>query len=121
MWKRAVMGPGSAPWMGLLGSAFPLRVSTTQALLDQLLGVESFFGEDVVYSREPMATILRLLSAALRNRWQKRCRPPASSRSRLFTVTTARRRQGRDIWEFPEQAWIPHHRGAGWPSLLPEP
>jgi hypothetical protein len=51
--------------VGLLGSAFPLSFSKTQALLDQLLGVEYSFGEDFVYSRGAIATIRQRLSAAL--------------------------------------------------------
>lgn len=43
--------------MGLLGSAFPLSFSNTQALLDQLLGAE--------ISRGTIATIRQCLSAAL--------------------------------------------------------
>jgi transposase len=42
-------------------------------------------------------------------------------RSRLLTVTTTLRQQGRDIWDFLEQTWVAHHRGGVRPSLLPEP
>ena len=45
----------------------------------------------------------------------------AICRSRLLTVTTTLRQQGRDVWEFLEQAWIAHHRGDVMPSLLPDP
>jgi transposase len=45
----------------------------------------------------------------------------AICRNRLLTVTTTLREQERDIWEFLEQAWIPHHRGGVMPSLLPDP
>ena len=45
----------------------------------------------------------------------------AICRSRLLTVTTTLRQQGRDVWEFLEQAWIAHHRGGVMPSLLPDP
>ena len=45
----------------------------------------------------------------------------AICRSRLLTVTTSLRQQGRDVWQFLEQAWIAHHRGGVMPSLLPEP
>ena len=44
-----------------------------------------------------------------------------SARSRLLTVTTTLRQQGRDVWEFLEQAWIAHHRGGVMPSVLPDP
>ena len=44
----------------------------------------------------------------------------AVCRSRLLTVTTTLSQQGRDVWEFLEQAWIAHHRGGVMPSLLPE-
>ena len=43
----------------------------------------------------------------------------AICRSRLLTVTTSLRQQGRDSWQFLEQAWIAHHRGGVMPSLLP--
>ena len=42
-------------------------------------------------------------------------------RARLLTVTTSLRQQGRDVWQFLEQAWIAHHRGGVMPSLLPDP
>jgi transposase len=45
----------------------------------------------------------------------------AICRSRLLTVTTTLRQQGRDTWQFLEQAWIAHHRGGVMPSLLPDP
>jgi transposase len=48
-------------------------------------------------------------------------RQGAICRSRLLTVTTTLRQQGRDVWEFLEQAWIAHHRGGVMPSLLPDP
>ncbi|WP_158218637.1 IS66 family transposase [Synechococcus sp. 1G10] len=50
-------GPRLSALVGLLGSAFPLSFSKTQALLDQLLGVE--------ISRGAIAAIRRRLSAAL--------------------------------------------------------
>ena len=46
-------------------------------------------------------------------------RQGAICRSRLLTVTTTLRQQGRDVWQFLEQAWIAHHRGGLMPSLLP--
>ncbi|WP_259719747.1 transposase [Synechococcus sp. CS-1328] len=48
-------------------------------------------------------------------------RQGAICRSRLLTVTTSLRQQGRDIWQFLEQALIAHHRGGKMPSLLPNP
>ena len=48
-------------------------------------------------------------------------RKGAICRSRLLTVTTTLRQQGRDVWQFLEQAWIAHHRGGLMPSLLPDP
>jgi len=45
----------------------------------------------------------------------------AFCRSRLLTVTTTLRQQGRDVWQFLEQAWIAHHHGGMMPSLLPDP
>jgi len=47
-------------------------------------------------------------------------RQGAICRSRLLTVTTSLRQQGRDAWAFLEQAWIAHHRGGLMPSLLPD-
>jgi transposase len=48
-------------------------------------------------------------------------RQGAICRSRLLTVTTTLRQQGRDVWQFLEQAWIAHHRGGVMPSLLTDP
>ncbi len=48
-------------------------------------------------------------------------RQGAICRSRLLTVTTTLRQQGRDIWGFLEQAWVAHHCGGVMPSLLPDP
>jgi hypothetical protein len=48
-------------------------------------------------------------------------RQGAICRSRLLTVTTSLRQQGRDVWQFMEQAWVAHHRGGVMPSLLPDP
>ncbi|MFM7286997.1 MAG: hypothetical protein ACKOGI_03110 [Vulcanococcus sp.] len=44
----------------------------------------------------------------------------AICRARLLTVTTTLRQQGRDVWQFLEQAWIAHHHGGVMPSLLPD-
>jgi transposase len=52
-------GPRLSALVGLLGSAFPLSFGRTQALLDQLLGVE--------ISRGAIATIRERLSAALQH------------------------------------------------------
>ena len=48
-------------------------------------------------------------------------RQGAICRGRLLTVTTTLRQQGRDVWEFLEQAWIAQYRGGVMPSLLLEP
>jgi len=48
-------------------------------------------------------------------------RQGAICRSRLLTVTTSLRQQGRDVWQFLEQAWIAYHRGGMMPSLLQDP
>jgi transposase len=48
-------------------------------------------------------------------------RQGAICRSRLLTGTTTLRQQGRDVWQFLEQAWIAHHRGGVMPSLVPHP
>jgi len=45
----------------------------------------------------------------------------AICRARLLTVTTTLRQQGRDVWQFLEQAWIAYHHGGVMPSLLPDP
>ena len=55
--EAARYGPRLSALVGLLGSAFPLSFSKTQALLDQLLGVEISLGA--------IATIRQRLSAAL--------------------------------------------------------
>ena len=47
-------------------------------------------------------------------------RQGAICRSRLLTVTMTLRQQGRDVWQFLEQAWMAHHRGGVMPSLLPD-
>jgi transposase len=44
----------------------------------------------------------------------------AICRARLLTITTTLRQQGRDVWQFLEQAWIAHHHGGVMPSLLPD-
>jgi transposase len=44
----------------------------------------------------------------------------AICRSRLLTVTATLRQQGRDMWEFMEQAWVTHRLGGEMPSLLPD-
>jgi hypothetical protein len=41
--------------------------------------------------------------------------------SRFLTDTASIQKQGRDIWDFLEQAWITHHRREVMPSLLPDP
>jgi hypothetical protein len=41
--------------------------------------------------------------------------------SRLLTVNTTLRQQGRDIWQFQEQVWIGHHRGGEMPLQRPNP
>jgi transposase len=41
-------------------------------------------------------------------------------RSRLLTVSATLRQQGRDVWQFLEQAWIAHRLGGGMPSLVPD-
>jgi transposase len=48
-------------------------------------------------------------------------RQGAICRSWLLTVTTFLRQQGRDVWQFLEQARVAHHRGGVMPSLLPDP
>jgi transposase len=44
----------------------------------------------------------------------------AICRSRLLTVTATLRQQGRDVWQFLEQAWIAHRLGGVMPSLVPD-
>jgi transposase len=43
----------------------------------------------------------------------------AFCRIRLLTVCTRLRQQGRDLWDFLEQAWMAHRHGGVMPSLLP--
>jgi len=61
------------------------------------------------------AVIQRKVSHGIQSRQGAICR------SRLLTVTTTLRQQGRDVWQFLEQAWIAHHHGGVMPSLLPDP
>ena len=74
---------------------------------------------DVVFSAGVRAlrqsVIQRKISHGVQSRQGAICR------SRLLTVTTTLRQQGRDVWQFLEQAWIAHHRGGVMPSLLPHP
>jgi hypothetical protein len=44
----------------------------------------------------------------------------ANCRSKLPTDTTTLRQQGRDGWEFLEQAWVAHRLGGDMPSLIPD-
>jgi transposase len=39
--------------------------------------------------------------------------------SRLLTVTTSLKQQGRDVLEFLVEAWNAHHHGLQAPSLMP--
>lgn len=48
-------------------------------------------------------------------------RQGAICHSRLLTVATSLRQQGRDMWGLLEQAWIAHHCGGMMSSLLPDP
>ena len=57
MWRCSHYGPRLSALVGLLGSAFPLSFSKTQALLQQLLGVEM--------SCRAIARVRHRLSAAL--------------------------------------------------------
>jgi transposase len=59
------------------------------------------------------AVIQRKVSHGVQSRQGGICR------SRVLTITTSLRQQGRDVWKFLEQAWIAHHRGGVMPSLLP--
>jgi hypothetical protein len=43
----------------------------------------------------------------------------ALCRTRLLTVCTSLRQQGRDVWDFLEQAWMAHRHGGEMPSMLP--
>jgi transposase len=61
------------------------------------------------------AVVQRKISHSVQSRQGAICR------SHLLTVTTTLRQQGRDVWQFLEQAWVAHHRGGVMPSLLPDP
>jgi hypothetical protein len=65
-------GPRFIALVGLLGSAFPLSFSKTQALLDQLLGVE--------ISRGAIASIRKRLSSALEQPMRQAIAFPVRSR-----------------------------------------
>jgi hypothetical protein len=67
------------------------------------------------------AVIQRKITGLPSNSRGVQSRQGAICRSRLLTVTTSLRQQGRDVWQFLEQAWIAHHRGGVMPSLLPDP
>jgi hypothetical protein len=45
----------------------------------------------------------------------------ALCRSRLLTITTTLRQQGREVWDFLEQAWFAHYQGGVMPSPLTDP
>lgn len=67
--------------------------------------------------RQPV--IERKIRALLSNsrRFQSAC--GAICRSRLLTITSTPRQQGRDVWEFLGQAWVAHHCGGVMQSVLP--
>ena len=67
-----VYGPRLSALVGLLGSAFPLSFSKTQALLNQLLGME--------ISRGAIAAIRERISATLEQPMQEALALPVSSR-----------------------------------------
>jgi hypothetical protein len=75
--------------------------------------VESVFSVGVRALRQ--SVIQRKISHGVQSRQGAICR------SRLLTVTTTLRQQGRDVWQFIDQAWVAHHRGGVMPSLLPHP
>jgi hypothetical protein len=57
----------------------------------------------------------RIISHGVQSRQDGICR------SRLLTVSTTLIQQGRDVWQFLEQAWIAHHRDGVMPLLLLDP
>ena len=59
------------------------------------------------------AVIQRKISHGVQSRSGGLCR------TRLLTVCTSLRQQGRDVWSFLELAWTAHRLGGEMPSLLP--
>jgi hypothetical protein len=74
---------------------------------------------DEVFSAGLRALRQSVIQRKISHRVQSR--QGAICRSRLLKVTTTLIQQGRDVWQFLEQAWIAHHRGGVMPSLLPDP
>jgi transposase len=71
---------------------------------------------DEVFSAGVRALRQSLIQRKISHGAQSRQR--AICRSRLLTVTATLRQQGRDVWQFLEQAWIANDYGGVIPSLL---
>jgi transposase len=141
-WKE-----GQIPWPQLQENCRPIRrqfESTLQQVVD--LGCER--GErtpwattvrtcrQLVQRKEALWTFLETPGIEPTNNAAERALRPACihrkvshgvqsasgaiCRSRLLTVTATLRQQGRDMWEFMEQAWVTHRLGGEMPSLLPD-
>ena len=139
---------GAIDWGGLRQRCQPMRMAFEQTL-QRVVELGSTQGETTPWARtvstcgqllkqkEALWTFLeiqgieptnnaaeRALRQAVIHRKISHGVPPANGaqcRSRLLTVVTSLRQQGRDVWPFLEQAWIAHHRGGEMPSLLPDP
>ena len=95
-------------------------VRTCQHLLQRQQALWTFLDHDDV---EPTnngaeralrpAVIQRKISYGVQSKTGALCR------TRLLTVCTSLRQQGRDVWEFLEQAWIAHRHGGEMPSMIP--
>ena len=108
-------------------SPWARAVNTCQQLLKQKQSLWSFLetpGIELTNNAAERAlrpaVIQRKITGLLSN--SRGVQPANGSlcRSCLLTVTTTLRQQGRDVWDFLEQAWIAHLRGGEMPSLLPD-
>jgi len=101
-------------------SPWAQTVRTCQHLLKRQQALWTFLDHDGV---EPTnngaeralrsAVIQRKISHGVQSKTGALCR------IRLLTVCTSLRQQGRDLWDFLEQAWKAHRHGGALPSLLP--
>jgi hypothetical protein len=102
-------------------SPWASTVRTCQQLLNQKQALWTFLEHPAIEPTNNAAE--RALRPAVIQRKITRGVPLANGalcRSRLLTVSTSLRQQGRDVWQVLEQAWIAHHRGGVMPSLLPD-
>jgi hypothetical protein len=99
-----------------------LLMSPGQQLLKVANGLLIFLEiEGIEPTNNAVARALRQLVIQRKISHGVQSRQGVICRSRLLIVTTRLRQQGRDVWQFLEQAWIANHRGRVMPSLLPDP